>query len=109
VFYIWYNTLPGVPITIWGFFDNAIAYIIGSNPPTIVTHFKPIEEPNASKCSAIYTHNSLVGDNTNPKNGVFYSNKAYITGKAKAKVLPEPVSANAIMSYFFNVYGKLSY
>lgn len=35
----------------------------------------------------------------------FYKS-AYNIGKAKAKVLPLPVSASAIISLPFNVYGK---
>ena len=30
-------------------------------------------------------------------------------GKVKASVFPDPVSANAIMSFPLRVYGKLSY
>ena len=46
---------------IWGFFYNAIAYAIGSNPPTIMQVLRLIPDPIASKCSDIYIHNSLVG------------------------------------------------
>lgn len=54
--------------------------------------------PKASNCSAIWNANSRVGVKTRANSlwGVF--NNACKTGRANAAVLPEPVSANPIMS-----------
>lgn len=54
--------------------------------------------PKASNCSAIWNASSRVGVKTSANSlwGVF--NNACNTGRANAAVLPEPVSANPIMS-----------
>ena len=49
----WSANLPGVPITIWGFLERAIAYETMSSPPTTTAVLKPIVEPRASNYSAI--------------------------------------------------------
>jgi len=59
-----------------------------------------MEDPMAWKCSYICTHNSLVGERTKAKYGYGLLNRLYRIGKANAKVLPDPVSANPIMSFF---------
>lgn len=103
VFSKWYNIFPGVPITTWGFYDRALAYANGSIPPKITTDFNAIDDPIAWKCSWIYTQSSLVGDKIRAKNGYGSSNNDCNIGNANAKVLPEPVSASAIISCFFKV------
>jgi hypothetical protein len=90
----------------WGFFDKAIAYETMSSPPTSTAHRKPMSDPRASNCSAIWMQSSLVGDITHAKNGYGLSNKAYITGIANAAVLPDPVSASPIISRPLSVYGR---
>jgi len=95
----WSASLPGVPITMWGFLARATAYAIMSRPPTKTTVFKWIPAPRASKWFAIYKHNSLVGEITHAKNGWGLSSKAWMIGIAKAAVFPEPVSASPIMSF----------
>jgi hypothetical protein len=104
VFAKWSAILPGVPITTCGFFDNAIAYETISRPPTKTAVLRPpIPAPIASNYSAIWTHNSLVGLMTQAKNGYGFSKSFWITGIAKAAVLPEPVSARPIISLPFKV------
>ena len=106
VFAKWSAILPGVPITTCGFLLNAIAYDTISKPPTSTAVLNPILDPIASNYSAIYTHNSLVGDITHAKKGCGLSSNFYITGIAKAAVLPDPVSASPIISLSLSVYGK---
>ena len=110
VFSKWYNIFPGVPMITCGFYAKALAYVIGSllliktnyNPPNITTDLRAIFEPIASKCSWIYTHNSLVGDKTKAKKGDGCSNRFCNIGRANAKVLPDPVSARAIISFYIH-------
>ena len=101
---------PGVPIIMWGLLFNIFIWLLRSSPPTITAVFKPISAPNALRCSDICTHNYLVGERIIAKYGIglnqinyyFYSN-FWMMGNAKARVLPLPVSANAIISLPFNV------
>ena len=99
----WSANLPGVPITICGFLLRAIAYETISSPPTNTAVLRPMLDPRASNYSAIYTQSSLVGDITHAKKGWGLSSNFYITGIAKAAVLPDPVSANPIISLLYNV------
>lgn len=55
--------------------------------------------PKASNCSAIWKANSLVGVRTNAKYLWGFANSVCKIGKANAPVLPDPVSANPIISF----------
>lgn len=87
-----------MPIMMCGFLANAIAYAIISRPPTKTQVFKWMPAPKASKWLAICKQSSLVGDIMHAKNGWGFSRSFYIIGIAKAAVLPDPVSANPMMS-----------
>jgi hypothetical protein len=98
VFARWSANLPGVPITTCGFLLRAMAYETMSKPPTSTAVLNPIVEPIASNYSAICTHNSLVGDITQAKQGWGLSRSFWMTGMAKAAVFPDPVSAKPMIS-----------
>ena len=106
MFYKWYTIFPGVPTTIWGFLSKALTSLDWSRPPIIVATFKSIDLPRALKWSPICTHNSRVGARMRAKKKVGFYKSASKMGKAKAKVLPLPVSAKAIISFPFKVYGS---
>jgi hypothetical protein len=81
-----------------GFFDKAIAWDIISIPPTRTAVLKLTMAPRASKCSLIWMQSSLVGDMTQAKKGYGFSRSLWMTGIAKAAVLPLPVSASPMIS-----------
>lgn len=54
--------------------------------------------PKASNCSDIWKASSLVGVKINAKYLCGFSKSACSIGRANAAVLPDPVSANPIMS-----------
>jgi len=83
----------------WGFFARESACVIISIPPTMTEHFTPIRAPRASNCSDIWNANSRVGVRTSAKRRCGCSRRLCKMGNAKAPVLPEPVSANPIMSF----------
>ena len=78
------------------------------NLPTKTVHLTPMCLPKASNCSPIWKANSLVGVNTRPKSRCGLSSKACSMGKAKAPVLPDPVSARPMTSLFSKATGMAS-
>lgn len=81
--------------------------------PIITATFSPIFAPIALKWSPIWTTSYLAGAKINPKKGVgLYLIQMYLSsnpckiGSANARVLPLPVSAKAITSWPYRVYGK---
>ena len=76
-----------------------------SIPPKIRAHLSEIKLPSASKAWAIWAASSLVGARTRANRGCGLSRSACRMGRAKAAVLPEPVSAIPMMSRFWRARG----
>mmetsp|Transcript_22477 Transcript_22477/g.74117 ORF Transcript_22477/g.74117 Transcript_22477/m.74117 type:complete len:201 (-) Transcript_22477:19-621(-) len=109
VFCRWSTSRPGVPTTRCGRLASRIACCTMSTPPTTTATLTPIIEPSASSCSPICSASSRVGEMMRPKSGWGASSSRLSTGRPKAAVFPEPVSARPMTSRPASAHGIASH
>mmetsp|Transcript_79926 Transcript_79926/g.117086 ORF Transcript_79926/g.117086 Transcript_79926/m.117086 type:complete len:279 (+) Transcript_79926:754-1590(+) len=102
---IWSASRPGVAITTCGRLHSSVAWRIMSSPPTTTVRRSPMDEPSAANCSSIWNASSRVGVSTSAKIPKGSLARSCRIGRAKAAVLPLPVSADAITSLPFKTAG----
>lgn len=93
--------IHGVDSFYFVFFYVKCRSICSSSLPSTnrhVPHLTPMLEPRASNCSEIWNANSLVGVRTSVWSRCGEASSDWRMGRAKAPVLPEPVSARPMTS-----------